>query len=52
MGNTLYPLLSIWSGSTNEYRKTSRQGRKFVDWDVKHQHKQTHNKRLLIGSSN
>ena len=33
---TLYPLLS--TGSTQE---TSQHDRKFVDWDIKHQLKQT-----------
>ena len=38
-GKTLYPLLS--TGSTQEYRKMSWHYWKIVDWDVKHQYKQT-----------
>ena len=45
LSKTFYPLLS--SRSTQE---TSQHDRKIVDWDVKHQHKQT-NRSVLYGGN-
>ena len=39
LSKTLYPLLS--TGSTKENRKMFRDDWENVDWDVKHQHKQS-----------
>ena len=39
LSKTLYPLLS--TSLTQEDSKLSQHDRKIVDWDIKHQHKQT-----------